>query len=447
MKLKLISLGGFGRVTQNLFVYENEQDILLVDCGIGFPTRESPKGDLLVPDISYLEQVKSKIRGLVLTHGHEDHYGGLPFALPKIGKNIPIFASRLTAALVKEKLDEYKIRARINTIDSNQKITLNSFSLEFVYVTHSIPDTLNLAIHTPLGTIFHASDFKFDWTPVMGKQPEVGKIASIGNQGVVLLVSDCLRSEKVGYTLSEAVIEDSFEREIRGCRGKVLITTISSNVSRWQQAANVSLKYGRKIALAGRSIEKIFSIAKRLGYLKIPKNSVIKLKRIKNFPPKNVTVFVAGSQAQSSSALNKIAGRNYRGLEIKPGDKVIFSGDYIPGNELAIHGLIDDLSRLGATVSYSDILDDLHVSGHAAQADLALMINLIRPQYLVPIGGAFRQMKQYSLLAQRMGYQEEQVLLPEGGDVIEILPGGQIRIGAKIRVKSKLVDSRIRGQV
>jgi ribonuclease J len=446
MKLKIISLGGFGRVTQNLFVYENEQDILLVDCGIGFPTRESPKGDLLVPDISYLESVKSKIRGLVLTHGHEDHYGGLPFVLPKLG-NIPIFASRLTAALAKEKLDEYKIRARINTIDSDQKITLNSFSLEFVHVTHSIPDTLSLAIHTPLGTIVHTGDFKFDWTPVMGKQPEVGKIASIGNKGVLLLVSDCLRSEKVGYTLSEAMIGDSFEREIRGCQGKVLITTISSNVSRWQQAANVSLKYGRKIALAGRSIEKIFSIAKRLGYLKIPRNSVVKLKRIKNFSPKNVTIFVAGSQAQSSSALSRIAGKNYRGLEIKPGDKVIFSGDYIPGSELAVHGLIDDLSRLGATVSYSDILDDLHVSGHAAQAELALMINLTRPQYLVPIGGAFRQMKQYSLLAQRMGYQEEQILLPEGGDVIEILPGGQIRIGAKIRVKSKLVDSRIRGQV
>lgn len=446
MKLKIISLGGFGRVTQNLFIYENEQDILLVDCGIGFPTKESPKGDLLIPDISYLEQVKSKIRGLVLTHGHEDHYGGLPFILPKIGQNIPIFASRLTAALVKEKLDEYKIRARINTIDSNQKITLNSFSLEFVCVTHSIPDTFNVAVHTPVGTIFHASDFKFDWTPVTGKQPEIGKIASIGNKGVILLVSDCLRSEKVGYTLSEAMIEDSFEREIRGCQGKVFITTISSNVSRWQQAANVSLKYGRKIALAGRSIEKIFSIAKRLGYLKIPRNSVIRLKRIKNFRPEKVTIFVAGSQAQSSSALSRLAGKNYRGLEIKPGDKVIFSVDYIPGNELAIHGLIDDLSRLGATVSYSDILDDLHVSGHAAQAELALMINLIRPQYLVPIGGAFRQMKQYSLLAQRMGYQEEQILLPEGGDVIEILPGGQIRIGAKIRVKSKLVDSRIKGQ-
>lgn len=446
MKLKLISLGGFGRVTQNMFIYENERDILLVDCGVGFPTRESPKGDLLIPDISYLQQVKTKIRGLVLTHGHEDHYGGLPFILPKIGKNIPLFASRLTAALAKEKLAEFNLYPKINIVGSNQRLVLGSFSLEFVYVTHSIPDTLNLAIRTSLGTVFHASDFKFDWTPVMGGQSEVGKIASIGSQGVILLISDCLRSEKTGYTLSEAMVEDSLEREIRDCRGKVLVTTMSSNVSRWQQAANVSLKYHRKIALAGRSIEKIVSIATRLGYLKIPKNSIIRLGRIKNFPPKNVAVFVAGSQAQSSSALSKIAARTYRGLEVKPGDKVIFSADYIPGNEMAIHGLVDDLSRLGAAVSYSDILDDLHVSGHAAQAELALMINLVKPRYLVPIGGAFRQMKQYSLLAQKMGYQEEQILLPEGGEVVELLPGGQIRIGSKIRIKSKLIDSKVGGE-
>lgn len=447
MKLKLISLGGFGRVTQNMFVYENEKDILLVDCGIGFLAKKSPRGDLLIPDISYLEQVKSKIRGLVLTHGHEDHYGGLPFILPKIGKNIPLFASRLTAALAKEKLAEFNLRSKINVIDSNQKLALGSFSLEFVYVSHSIPDTLNLAIHTPLGTIFHASDFKFDWTPTTGKQPEVGKIASIGNQGIICLVSDCLRSEKLGYTLSEAMIEDSFEREMRDCQGRVFITTMSSNVSRWQQAANVSLKYGRRIAFVGRSIRKIVNIASRLGYLKIPKSSVIKLERIKNFPPKNVTIFVAGSQAQQNSALTRIGAKTYRGLEVNPGDKVIFSVDYIPGNEVAIHGLIDNLSRQGATVSYSDILDDLHVSGHAAQAELALMINLVRPQYLVPIGGAFRQMKQYSLLAQKMGFQEKQILLPEGGDVVELLSGGQLRIGAKIRVRTKIVDSQARGKV
>jgi len=446
-KLRIISLGGFGKVTQNMFVYElstgkYDKDILLVDCGVGFPSQGSKGGDLLTSDVSYLYPFKKNIRGLILTHGHEDHMGGLPFILPQIGQNIPIYASRLTAALAKEKLAEFNINARINLINTNQKLNLGPFSLEFVYVTHSIPDTLNLAIHTPLGTIFHASDFKFDWTPPLGKQTQVGKIALIGNQGVLCLLSDCLRSEKMGYTLSEMVVEDSLEREMRGCSGKVLITTMSSNVSRWQQAVNVSLRYGRKIAIAGFSIEKIVEIATRLGYLKIPQGSLIKLGKVKKLPPNQVSIFVAGSQGQEESALTRVAAGSHRSLKINPGDKVIFSTDYIPGNELAIHGLIDQLSRLGADVSYSEILDDLHVSGHAAQAELALMINLIRPQYLVPIGGAFRQMKQYSLLAQRIGYQERQIVLADGGEVIEIFPRGKLRKGLPVQIRSNLVDSR-----
>ena len=443
-KLRIISLGGFGRVTQNLFVYELANDILLVDCGIGFPLTESSKGDLLVPDIDYLRERRHKIRAMVLTHGHEDHYGGLPFVLPALGQNFPIFASRLTVALVKEKLAEYRVRANIKLIEGNERINLGPFSLEFARVSHSIPDTFALAITTPLGIIFHAADFKFDWTPVMGLQAEVGKIATIGNRRVICLLSDCLRSEKVGYTLSEAMVEDSLEREMRDCRGKVFITTMSSNVSRWQQAVNVSLKYGRKIALAGRSIEKIVEIASRLGYLKIPKKVLIKTSRVKHLPPERVTVFVAGSQAQSNSALTRISAGVYRAVKVEPGDKIVFSVDYIPGNEVAIHQLIDNLSRLGATVSYSDILDDLHVSGHAAQAELALMINLIRAKYLVPIGGAFRQMKQYSLLAQKMGYEEKRIFLPGTGETLELFPGGQLKIGPKIKIKSQLVDSRVK---
>lgn len=449
-KLKIISLGGFGKVTQNMFAYEfsggkyDQRDILLVDCGVGFPAETKPGGDLLLADVSYLLPFKKRIRGLVLTHGHEDHMGALPFILPQIGLDIPIFASRLTAALAQAKLVEFNFRNKINLISSKRRLNLGPFSLEFVYVTHSIPDTLNLAIHTPLGTVFHASDFKFDWTPVMGKQAQVGKIASIGNRGVVCLLSDCLRSEKLGYTLSEMMIEDSLEREIRDCLGKVFITTMSSNVSRWQQAVNVSLKYGRKIALAGRSIEKIFEIAGRLGYLRMPRNSLIKLAAIKKLPPHKISIFVAGSQGQENSALTRIAASSYRYLKIASGDKVIFSTDYIPGNELAIHGLIDRLCRLGAFVSYSEILDDLHVSGHAAQAELSLMINLLRPNFLVPIGGAFRQMKQYSLLAQKMGYQENQIILPEGGEVIEILPEKRLRKGTPVRIKTNLVDSRLK---
>lgn len=444
--LKIFSLGGFGRVTQNMFVYElntarGGKDILLIDCGVGFPGEATAEGDLLIPDPSYLLPFKNRIRGLVLTHGHEDHIGALPYILPKIGLNVPVFGSRLTVALAQGKLAEHNLRVKVKVVGTKQKIPLGPFLLEFVYVTHSIPDTLNLAIHTPLGTVFHASDFKFDWTPPLGKHAQIGKIASIGNKGVICLLSDCLRSEKTGYTLSERVVEDSLEREIFDCRGKFLITTMSSNVSRWQQAANVCLRHGRKIALAGFSIEKMVEIASHLGYLKIPPSSLIKLSRLKRLPPSQVAIFVAGNQGQENSALSRIAAGNHRQIQIQPGDKVVFSADYIPGNEVSIHNLIDQLYRLGAVVSYSDILDDLHVSGHASQAELALMINLVRPKFLVPIGGAFRHLKQYALLAQRIGFKENQIILAEGGESVMLDANKAVRKGPPVKIKSNLVSS------
>lgn len=441
-KLKIISLGGFGLVTQNLFIYEYKDDILLVDCGVGFPDEELPGADLIVPDVSYLQKDKKKIKGIVLTHGHEDHIGGLPFVLPKLGKNIPLYGSRLTMALVEEKLAEFGVAARINIVDSDEKINLGVFSVEFVHVTHSIPDTFHLIINTPLGTIYHGSDFKFDWTPVLEAQTEVGKIALAGNKGILLLLSDCLRSEKPGYTLSEAMIEESLEREIRDCIGKFFVTTMSSNVSRWKQAIGVINRHQRKIALVGRSVEKIIKIASHLGYLRMPKEMVIKTRQIKRFRPNKVALLVAGSQAQVGSALDRIAAGEFYDIQIEPGDKVVFSADYIPGNEVAIHRLIDSLSRQGADVSYSEILDDLHVSGHAAQEELALMLALTRPKYALPIGGAFRQMKQYALLAQKMGYKTESIFLPEKNQTIEILPGGQVRLGRKISLRRKFVDSK-----
>lgn len=429
-------------MTQNLFVYEYKNDILLVDCGIGFPDEELPGADLIIPDVSYLQKNKDKIRGIILTHGHEDHMGGLPFVLPKLGRKIPLYGSRLTMALVEEKLAEFGVMAEINSVESDEKINSGAFSVEFVHITHSVPDTFNLIINTPLGTIYHGADFKFDWTPVMGTQTEVGKIALAGNKGILLLLSDCLRSEKPGYTLSEAMIDESLEREIRNCPGKFFVTTMSSNVSRWKQAIEVISRHQRKIALVGRSVEKIIKIAARLGYLRLPKRTVIKAKQIKRFRPNEVALLVAGSQAQVGSALDRITAGDFSEIKIEPGDKVVFSADYIPGNEVAIHRLIDNLSRQGADVSYSEILDDLHVSGHAAQEELTLMLALTRPKYVLPIGGAFRQMKQYALLAQKMGYKMENILLPDKNQTIEILPGGQVRLGSKISLRKKFVDSK-----
>lgn len=437
--VKIISLGGFGNVTQNLFIYEYKNNILIVDCGIGFIEEGLKKTKLIIPDISYLLQNQEKIKGIILTHGHEDHIGGLPFLLPKLKRNIPIYASRLTAALAEEKLGEYNFTYRINILDSDSKLIFGPFSLEFIYITHSVPDTFHLLIQTPIGVVYHGTDFKFDWTPVMGNQTEAGKIALAGNQGITLLLSDCLRSEKAGYTLSEQMIEDSFEREIKDCGGKFFVTTMSSNVSRWQQAINVITAHHRKVALVGRSVEKIISIATGLGYLQIPKGIVVPVKKTKHLKPNEIAFLVAGSQAQAGSALDKIASGEYNDIQIKPGDKVVFSADYIPGNEVAIHRLIDQLSRLGADVSYSEILDDLHVSGHGSQADLALMIGLLQPVWLLPIGGAFRQMKQYALLAQKMGYPAEKILLPEKNQIVEMIPGGQVRLGSKIPLHPKFI--------
>ncbi len=436
-KVRIISFGGFGNVTQNLFVYEYQNHILMVDCGVGFAEKAHKKTELVTPDFSYLIQNQEKIVGIVFTHGHEDHVAGLPFFLSKVKREIPIYASRWTAALIEEKLEEYNLSRKINVFDSETKLDLGPFSLDFVYMTHSIPDSYHLIIKTPLGRIYHGSDFKFDWTPVMGRQSDVGKIARISNEGIDLLLSDCLRSEKAGYTLSERMIEESFEREIKDCQGKFFVSTMSSNVSRWQQALNVIAEHNRKAILVGFSVDKIINIAVRLDYLKLPPGVVIPLKKMNHYQPQQLAFLIAGAQAQAGSSLEKVVHGEHSQIKIRPGDKVVFSADYIPGNELSIHHLIDRLSFLGADVSYSEILDDIHVSGHAAQSDLALLISLTRPKWLLPIGGAFRQMKQYAVLAQRMGYQENQILLPERNRTIEMRPGGQVRLGPKINLRSE----------
>lgn len=437
--LKIASLGGFGNVTQNLFVYEYQDSILIVDCGVGFTGEGKEESRLILPDFSYLVQNQKKIKGIVFTHGHEDHLAGLPFLLPKLKGDIPIFASRLTAALIEEKLLDYNQSFGVSIVDSGSHLNFGPFSLEFIYVTHSIPDTFHLVIRTPCGIVYHGSDFKFDWTPVMGKQSEVGRIVSVGNQGVNLLLSDSLGSERAGYTLSERMIEESFEREIKDCQGKFFVTTMSSNVSRWQQAINVIAAHHRRVAFVGRSVEKVISIATKLGYLHFPRGLMVPKGKTKFLGPNRVAFLISGCQAQAGSALEKVAHGRHPDIEIKPGDKVVFSADYIPGNEIAIHHLIDRLSYLGADVSYSDITEDIHVSGHGSKSDLALLIALIRPNWLLPIGSAYRQMKQYALLAQKMGYPEQKILLPERNQTIQIFPDGQVKLGPKIPLHPQLV--------
>lgn len=437
--LRFIPLGGIGEVTKNMYLYEYGEEIVVVDCGVGFPDETLPGIDLIIPDVSYLLARKEKIRGIILTHGHDDHIGALPYILPKLG-NVPVFASRLTAGLAEVKLKEFGIAQKINLIDVDHLLKLGNFNLEFIHVTHSVPDASNIVLETPVGNFYHASDFKFDWTPVDGRYTEVGKIAQAGKKGIVCLFSDCLRSEKTGYTLSEKMIEETLEREVRGCRGKFIVTTHSSNISRLQQAINVSLRNGRKICFVGRSLEQNIEVAERLGFIQFPRQEIVRVEFVSKLPSKLITLLVAGSQGQENSALARIAYGEHRFIKIKPEDVVVFSADPIPGNEGAIHSLIDTLTKLGAKVSYSEVLEDLHVSGHASQNELMLMIGLTRPNFLLPIGGTFRQMKQYSLLAQTMGYPEKQILLLENGQVVEFTKDGGVHFPARIETKNILVD-------
>jgi ribonuclease J len=418
-QLKIISLGGFGLVTKNMFIYETPKDILIIDCGIGFPDEEMLGVDLVIPDISYLKNKKDKIRGIIISHGHEDHFGALPFLLPQLPK-VPIFASKLALAIIERKLKENRVKADLRLVDRKRTLKLGDFEVDFIQVTHSVPETQHMFIKTPYGNIYHGSDFKFDWTPIDKTNIEVEKMVEASEQGVDLMLSDCLRSEREGYTDSEQALTEIFEREIAKAKGRFIVTTMSSNISRLKTAIDVSRASGRKIALVGRSIIEIIKIARRLGYLDLPKEDEINLRKVNNYPDEKITLLVAGSQAQAGSSLDRIASQTHHNIRIKPKDFVVFSTDYIPGNESSMQTAIDLLMRQGAEVSYMDISEDLHVSGHGARGDLALLINLVKPKFLLPIGGGFRQMKQYSLLAQRIGYQEDKIILPSSGDMIGV---------------------------
>lgn len=442
-EVSFISLGGLEDVTRNMYVYEYKNEILLVDCGLGFPDETMLGVDLLLPDISYLLNdrlpANKKIVGLVLSHGHEDHIGGLPFLLPQLPE-FPIYASPLTAALANDKLTEFGLRPSIQTVQFDKsEVKLGHFKIKFLRITHSVPDTANIIIETPSGAFYHGSDFKFDFTPADGKRTEFQKIAKAGGDGILCLMSDSLGSQRPGFSDSEIDLTQNFERELRVTSGKYLVTTYSSNVSRINQVINAAKKFNRKICFVGRSILKVKNIATRLGYMSIPKGMEVPIDQLKKYQDKQLVMLVAGSQGQENSALTRIADGVHKDIKLTPNDVVVFSSDTIPGNEIAVNSLIDTLAKKGVRVFYSEVSDDFHVSGHGSSQDLQLLISLTQPKFLLPISGTYRQMVAYKDLAIKMGYSHKDIFLVENGQ--EVLFGSnEARLGKKVDVKNVYVD-------
>jgi len=421
MSLKFIPIGGMGEVTRNMYVYETPNDIVLVDCGIGFPPEEEglPENTLLIPDFSYVLAHQHKLRALIITHGHEDHIGAIPYFLKKV--RVPVYAARLPAGLIREKLKERgPKKAEIREVTDGQRVQLGrDFSFEYIRLTHSIPDTMAIALTTPLGVVIHTGDFKLDPTPLDRRLAQLGKIEDYGRRGVLLLASDSLRSEREGSSPSERIVGETFFREIQKTKGRVFVTMFSSDVSRIQQAIDVADALGRKVTLAGLSLEKNFEVARNLGYLAVPKGQVIDNAKLKKLPVSEQLILVSGSQGQSNSALAKMSRGGHRNFKIGQGDLVLFSSDLIPGNEDRVRNVQEDLRNVGAKVIYLEEIPEIHVSGHGYADDLVRVMRAAQAQYLAPIGGTPTSMPEYARLAKGYNYRDDQIFLLESGQILE----------------------------
>ena len=371
--LKIIPLGGLLEIGKNITVFEYKNDIILVDCGLGFPEDDMLGVDLVIPDITYLEKNKEKIRGLVITHGHEDHIGSIPYLLKQI--NVPIYATKLTAGLIENKLDEHKLlrSTKLKVVNPGQTITLGCMKVEFIRTTHSIPDACSLAIHTPVGIVVHTGDFKVDYTPIDGEMMDFGRLAALGNKGVLALMSDSTNAERKGYTMSESSVGDVLEKLFINCTKRIVVATFSSNVHRVQQIVNSAVRNKRKIAVCGRSMINMIETARKLGYIKVPDNVFIDIDNIKAYPDESLVIITTGSQGETMSALTRMASGEHKKVQITPNDLIIISANPIPGNEKFVSKVVDDLMEIGAEVIYN-ALEDIHVSGHACQEEQKLML-------------------------------------------------------------------------
>ena len=418
--LKIIPLGGLHEIGKNITVFEYEDEIIVVDCGISFPEDDMLGVDLVIPDVTYLVKNQEKIKGMVITHGHEDHIGGIPYFLKQI--NVPIYATRLTAGLISNKLEEHKLLRSTDMHIVNQGDTIklgNNFKVEFIRSSHSIPDSVMLAITTPAGTILHTGDFKVDYTPIDGQIMNFGRIAELGGQGILALMSDSTNAERRGFTMSESSVGDVFEKLFMNCTKRIVVATFASNVHRIQQIVNSAVKYGRKIAVCGRSMINIITTAVELGYIECPENIFIDIDMIGSYTDDQLVIITTGSQGEPMSALTRMAAGDHRKVKITPNDLIIISATPIPGNEKYVSKVIDDLMQLGAEVVYS-ALADVHVSGHACQEEQKLILALAKPKYFIPVHGEYRQLRAHQETAELMGIDKDNIFMLTNGRVLEI---------------------------
>jgi len=416
---RIIPLGGLGEFGKNLMVYEYGDTIICVDAGLMFPEDDMPGVDIVIPDVTYLKQNADKVKGFILTHGHEDHIGALPYILTQI--NAPVYGTRLTLGLVKNKLRERRLldKADLRLIDENSSLELGDFQIEFVHLCHSIPDAVGIIMRSPVGNILHVSDFKFDPNPVDGRLTDEAKLKALGDEGVRFLLSDSTNSEVAGFTPSEKELEQVLDELISKAPGRVILATFASNISRVQQVINVATRHGRKVGVTGRSMLNNTKMAAELGYLKPPPDGLLTADQMNYLPPEQVVIVCTGSQGEPTSALVRMSRGQYRHLRIGKGDTVIISASPIPGNEKMIHRTLDNLYRLGADLYYDDLFD-VHVSGHGSREDLKRLIELVRPECLIPIHGEYRQLVLHARLAKSLGVPEDQIFIIEDGQVVEI---------------------------
>ena len=419
--LKIIPLGGLGEIGKNITVFEYGNEIVLVDCGLEFPEDDMLGVDLVIPDITYLEKNKDKIKGLVITHGHEDHIGSIPYVLRQI--NIPIYATKLTIGLIKNKLEEHKLLSstKLVTVEQGQTVHFGNIRVEFIRSSHSIPDSVMLAIHTPAGTVLHTGDFKIDYTPIDNQLMDLGRIAELGNKGIIALLSDSTNAERKGFTMSESSVGEVFDKLFLNNTKRIVVATFASNVHRVQQIVNSAVKYGRKIAVCGRSMINMIDTARQLGYIDAPENLFIDIDMIKNYPDDQLVIITTGSQGEAMSALTRMASGEHKKVVITPNDMVIISATPIPGNEKLVSNVINDLMQIGAEVVYS-ALEDIHVSGHACQEEQKLILALAKPKFFIPVHGEYRQLRAHAETARKMGIPTENIFLLTNGRVLEVNP-------------------------